>query len=73
MSEWSEIYLLKVKSCAFPEANGWRTVSGQTGIWESMLAACCWQSLSLQGAAWTLAVSNIDLPAMKCFTAQGTG
>lgn len=24
MSEWSEIYLLKVKSCAFPEANGQR-------------------------------------------------
>lgn len=34
MSEWSEIYLLKVKSCAFPEANGWRTVSGQTHLGE---------------------------------------
>lgn len=26
------------------------------------LAACCWQSQSLQGAAWALAVSNIDQP-----------
>lgn len=73
MSEWSEIYLFKVKSCTLTDTNGWKTMSCQTGIWESTLAACCRQTLSLQGAAWALAVSNTDLTATKCFTAQGTG